>query len=203
MSPKSQFLKHLYLYRSLIRKLENICVFMHLCLLCLHNHFIGFSNSHDSGCQVFVLCLIRPKKYCKFCGFFLRLLASTWHLWSSYRIKPWKAGKLPSVSSLLEISTHLLNLSAFIYFPESSGSCWLLIAPSFSVVICRGGWSVRSSQFHTGDVISPLEIAFWTDSATSRAEMYVSDVYISKCLLAVLKIQIIGDSLDTLCGPGL
>ena len=139
----------------------------------------------------------------QFCGFFLRLLASTWHLWSSYRIKPWKAGKLPSVSSLLEISTHLLNLSAFIYFPESSGSCWLLIAPSFSVVICRGGWSVRSSQFHTGDVISPLEIAFWTDSATSRAEMYVSDVYISKCLLAVLKIQIIGDSLDTLCGPGL
>ena len=162
-----------------------------------------FSNSHDSGCQVFVLCLIRPKKYCKFCGFFLRLLASTWHLWSSYRIKPWKAGKLPSVSSLLEISTHLLNLSAFIYSPESSGSCWLLIAPSFSVVFCRGGWSVRSSQFHTGDVISPLEIAFWTDSTTSRAEMYVSDVYISKCLLAVLKIQIIGDSLDTLCGPGL
>ena len=33
--------------------------------------------------------------------------------------------------------------------------------------------------------------------------MQVSVVYVSKCLLAVLKIQIIGDSLDTLCGPGL
>lgn len=89
-----------------------------------------FSNSHDSGCQVFVLCLIRPKKYCKFCVFPLRLLASTWHLWSAYRIKPWKAGKLPSVSSLLEISAHLLNLAAFIYSPESSASCWFWLLHS-------------------------------------------------------------------------
>lgn len=145
----------------------------------------------------------QAKKYCKFCVFPLRLLASTWHLWSAYRIKPWKAGKLPSVSSLLEISAHLLNLAAFIYSPESSASCWLLIAPQLSVVVCRGGWSVRRSQFHTGDVISPLEIAFWTDSTTSRAEMYISDVYISKCLSAAVKIQIIGNSLDTLCGPRL
>lgn len=72
----------------------------------------------------------QAKKYCKFCVFPLRLLASTWHLWSAYRIKPWKAGKLPSVSSLLEISAHLLNLAAFIYSPESSASCWFWLLHS-------------------------------------------------------------------------
>lgn len=160
-----------------------------------------FSNSRDSGCQGFVLCLIRPKNTAGFV-FYLWLLASTW-LWSAYRMKPWKAGKLPSVSSLWEISTHPRNLSAFIDSPESSGGHWLLIAPWFSVVICRGGWSVRRSQLRSGDGISPLEVCVLNCGTTSRAEMQVSDVYVSKCLLAVLKIQIIGDSLDTLCGPGL
>lgn len=63
------------------------------------------------------------------------------------------------------------NLSAFIDSPESSGGHWLLIAPWFSVVICRGGWSVRRSQLRSGDGISPLEVCVLNCGTTSRAEM--------------------------------